>query len=394
MNSINLATLMLTLLRNQGGGSVNTAVPELSTATPVIGTAITITPGTWTGSPTLTYQWQRNTGSWADISGATNDTYTPVDADFGYALRVVETANGVTSANSAATANLTREAPAQSLGAELLSNPGMDWSGGSLTGFTLSAGTVGGDPGISEVAAGGGAGTGAVKFTSTASKDSPKLSEAVLTSGEWYEIYINMSARTASGGRYRMGGASSLGQNLNVAAEQVEVLRAVGTSLEFRGVAAPLDFTIDAMSAKLLTRNAEITVPSADMNMTQLYTLPGTPKCGQNILFMLRISSDPLGNYWLILLQRVVTQWDMYLYSVASHTRTSRTSAGNIGTTNGIQVNMNGDSISMFTTADGGDNWTQRGSTVTNSLYNTATGVNVMSASEITLGSLIYAPAA
>lgn len=283
--------------------------------------------------------------------------------------------------------------PVQSLGAELLTNPSMNWSGGALSGYTLASGTVGGDPGISEVAAGGGAGTGAVKFTSTASNDSPKLSEAVLVSGSWYEIYINMSARTASGGRYIVGSASSLGLTLNVAAEQVEVLRATGTSLEFRGVAAPLDFVIDAMSAKLLTPDTEITVPSADMNMTQLYTLPGTPKRGQNILLMPRISSFASGNYWLVLLQRVVTQWDIYLYSVAAHARTSRTSAGNIGTTNGIQVNMNGDSISLYTTADGGGNWTQRGTTVTNSLYNTATGVNVMAASEITLGQLTYAPA-
>lgn len=82
------------------------AAPTLSTNTPVIGTAITITPGAWAGSPSLTYQWQRNTGSWVDIGGATSSSYTPVNADFGYPLRVVETGTngaGSASTNSAAT---------------------------------------------------------------------------------------------------------------------------------------------------------------------------------------------------------------------------------------------------------------------------------------------------
>lgn len=84
----------------------NSVVPTLSTGTPIIGIAITITPGTWTQNPTLTYQWQRNTGSWVNIGGATSSSYTPVNADFGYRLRVVETGTngaGSASANSAAT---------------------------------------------------------------------------------------------------------------------------------------------------------------------------------------------------------------------------------------------------------------------------------------------------
>ena len=51
---------------------------------------------------TITYQWQENiSGNWTDIPGATNQTYTVVEADEGNALRVVETAtDGGTSATS------------------------------------------------------------------------------------------------------------------------------------------------------------------------------------------------------------------------------------------------------------------------------------------------------
>jgi hypothetical protein len=51
---------------------------------------------------TITYQWQENiSGTWTDIPGATNQTYTVIEADEGNTLRVVETAtDGVTSVMS------------------------------------------------------------------------------------------------------------------------------------------------------------------------------------------------------------------------------------------------------------------------------------------------------
>jgi hypothetical protein len=49
-------------------------------------------------------------------------------------------------------------------------------------------------------------------------------------------------------------------------------------------------------------------------------------------------------------------------------------------------------SISLYTSADG-ETFTQRGSTINNSTYQTATGVNVLATSDVTLGNLEYAPA-
>ncbi|MDR2172867.1 MAG: fibronectin type III domain-containing protein [Burkholderiales bacterium] len=40
----------------------------------------------------VTYQWQRNSGSWGDINGATSQTYTPTADDMNLQLRVVVTA--------------------------------------------------------------------------------------------------------------------------------------------------------------------------------------------------------------------------------------------------------------------------------------------------------------
>lgn len=51
----------------------------------------TTVTGTWTGTPTFTYQWERSpngAGSWTAISGATSSTYTAVAGDVGNFLRV------------------------------------------------------------------------------------------------------------------------------------------------------------------------------------------------------------------------------------------------------------------------------------------------------------------
>ena len=104
MNSINLATLMLMLLRNQGGLAAPTEATISGSV--VIGQTLTASA---TGTVS-SWQWKR--GGF-DIGGATNQTYVLVDADFGYAITVVAT-NATGSDTSAAT-GLVAEAPAQTL---------------------------------------------------------------------------------------------------------------------------------------------------------------------------------------------------------------------------------------------------------------------------------------
>ncbi len=76
-----------------GSFVTNTAVSI--NGTPTVGTASTLTAGSYTPTPTGTsYQWRlcdSSGASCADIGGATSSTYTPVAGDVGSTLRVVET---------------------------------------------------------------------------------------------------------------------------------------------------------------------------------------------------------------------------------------------------------------------------------------------------------------
>jgi hypothetical protein len=90
----------------------NTTSPSIS-GTSQVGQALTLTQGTWNGSPapTISEQWQANTGSgFVNITGQTGASYTPVSADQGATIRVQETASnsaGSATVNSTATATIT-----------------------------------------------------------------------------------------------------------------------------------------------------------------------------------------------------------------------------------------------------------------------------------------------
>jgi hypothetical protein len=82
----------------------NTAAPQVS-GTPQVGETLTVSNGTWSGSPTsYGYQWQRCTSSTscASIAGATQQSYTVRSADVGHTLRATVTA---TNADGSSTAN-------------------------------------------------------------------------------------------------------------------------------------------------------------------------------------------------------------------------------------------------------------------------------------------------
>lgn len=101
---------------------VNTVAPAV-TGTTTVGQVLTTTNGTWTddGSPTFTYQWQRDVagnGVYGNISAATSSTYTLVDADDGcHILCVVtdSTPDGNTAANSNAVGTVVEPVPVNSV---------------------------------------------------------------------------------------------------------------------------------------------------------------------------------------------------------------------------------------------------------------------------------------
>jgi len=123
-------------------GPKNTVAPTIS-GTPQVGQTLTVTPGTWTGSPpTFTYRWQRcdPTGAnCADIPAATGPTYVLTDSDVGATIRVVVSAQN---ALGTATGTSAPTAVVSALGAPTnTSLPTI--SGAPQVGQTLSAGTGG-----------------------------------------------------------------------------------------------------------------------------------------------------------------------------------------------------------------------------------------------------------
>jgi predicted secreted protein len=71
---------------------VNTGLPVLS-GTPTEGQTLSVTNGTWLGSPSIARQWQQNDGNgWANIGTETGATYQLATAQVGNTIRVVVTA--------------------------------------------------------------------------------------------------------------------------------------------------------------------------------------------------------------------------------------------------------------------------------------------------------------
>ena len=80
-----------------GNAPTNTVAPALS-GTAQEGQTLTCSTGTWTGSPTYTYQWKRNGNN---ITSATNSTYTLVTADVGTSIKCTVTATNILGSASA-----------------------------------------------------------------------------------------------------------------------------------------------------------------------------------------------------------------------------------------------------------------------------------------------------
>ncbi len=118
----------------------NTVAPAV-TGTATVGSTLSCTTGTWTGSPTptYTYQWQRGG---VNIGSATASTYTLVDADDATNVRCVVTATnsvGNASANSNAVA-ITEPVPTISVAPAVTGTTGVGDTLTCTTGTWLNQG--------------------------------------------------------------------------------------------------------------------------------------------------------------------------------------------------------------------------------------------------------------
>lgn len=94
-----------------GNLPVNSVAPAI-TGTAQEGQTLTCSTGTWSGSPTYTYQWKRNGNN---IGGATSSTYLLVTADVGQSILCTVTATNFV---GSATANSNTVTPTSSVDAD------------------------------------------------------------------------------------------------------------------------------------------------------------------------------------------------------------------------------------------------------------------------------------
>src|SRR5215211_4343642 len=115
----------------------NTAVPTIS-GTAQDGQTLTALPGTWSGTPPIsyTYQWRRCDpldAACADIAGATSSTYTLTAADVGWTTIVRVTASNAAGSASASSAETAVVAPAPPANTALPTVSGTAQDGQTLT---------------------------------------------------------------------------------------------------------------------------------------------------------------------------------------------------------------------------------------------------------------------
>jgi hypothetical protein len=116
----------------------NTAAPAIS-GNAKVGQTLTVSNGTWSGSPTdYSYQWQRCTSasSCSNIADATANTYVARSADVGRALRAVVTA---TNADGLSTANSNQTATVVAATGVPVNTARPSISGDAIVGHTLTA---------------------------------------------------------------------------------------------------------------------------------------------------------------------------------------------------------------------------------------------------------------
>ena len=134
---------------------VNTREPQIS-GTAQAGSTLTVTSGTWNGSPSsYHYQWMRcpssggagDASNCAAISGATTGSYAPGSADVGHRLRVRVTATNATGSKTVAS-NATATIKAASSAAAPANTREPQISGTAQAGSTLTvtSGTWNGSP--------------------------------------------------------------------------------------------------------------------------------------------------------------------------------------------------------------------------------------------------------
>lgn len=267
----------------------------------------------------------------------------------------------------------------QALGAELLTNPDMNWAASSLTGWTVQNN---GFSSVTEVASNGGAGTGAARMLLTSGGGVyPRVVQTVasLVAGDLVHLEADCSAFT-SGQVDFYALVTNWGFQLRLTAaglyRGVGIAPQSGGSAFLYGISTALDMVVNSLSLKRITPNQVRTV-TANTDNRLYFTLPASPRRGDAIcLHNRRVDNN---DYIELRLERNATDtdWNLSLHRVVSGSQTNNimTAVTSVGSVNGIRLHCSGNTVTAYTTADNGNNWTSRGSSNNAANHPTGTGL-------------------
>jgi len=229
-------------------------------------------------------------------------------------------------------------------------------------------------------------------YNTTGGANVPLVQQTVLTVGHWYEVDQFVTAWAVG---YLQVFISPWYRQYNVARHARDIMRSDTTAAVIRISGQPGDATIDSISAKRITLNAQQTMP-ADAIIDFTYALPVSPVAGDTINVFYRISGASLEaayTCWRAYIRRndANTNWDFRLDSVSAGTATNRIAVTGVGNAVGIRVQCAGTLHDCWTTANGVD-WTKRGAQINVSHNDTQTGVNTVYSSQATPTKLTVTP--
>lgn len=275
----------------------------------------------------------------------------------------------------------------QSLGSELIANNAFStWAAGSPSSWTVQNNA---SSSVTEVAAGGGAGTGAARLALTSGGGVyPRVSQVIgsLTAGEWVEAQAVCSAFT-SGQVDWYSTVSNWGWQISVtAATTYSTIGPVSqTPAYLYGISTALNMVFDSVSLRRFTLNP-VSVTAANADNRFYFTLPGSPVRGEAVsLINRRVDAS---NYIELRLVRNAgnTDWDLRCHRVVAGVQTNNiiTAVTSIGTVNGVRLECSGNTITAYTTTNSGGSWTSRGTNTNAANHATGTGVLPVYSSTIT----------
>lgn len=262
----------------------------------------------------------------------------------------------------------------QSFGPSLNANP--DFSAWGATPTSWSA-TQSGGSSITQVAPDGTAGTGAARMQSPTTAVQPRLEQTLTAQagniGMLVEAVLDRSAgATGQVDWYSVVGGAGWNVSSTAVAEWVTANMFAQTPAYLFGINTPLDATINRADLRRITPTVQSIQPNA--TLTYLFEF-ASPRRGETVEIRFRQESWTRFHAVRIVRNAAGTGYNASMHRVADGpiTQTSLIAAQALGAAvNGLRVVMNGTSLSLWTSADGGANWTQRGTTQTSALYQTA----------------------